>query len=144
MHAKHLSIGVVVLAVLFIGAISQAQGLHRNNALYNGVPLTAFNNSAKAGMLRNAYDILETGDHDYQGHRVKAMHAIEAAAKHLGVILRGDDKDRPPQALSDEKLREARGLLQNVLGAAEVKSQRRISWRINEAISDINTALSIR
>ena len=95
-------------------------------------------------MMRDAYDILATGDHDYDGHRVKAMRSIEMAAKRLGVILRGDDKDRPRQALSDEKLREAQGLLQNVVGAAEVKNQRRVVWRINEAVGEINTALTIR
>jgi hypothetical protein len=46
--------------------------------------------------------------------------------------------------LSDAKLREAQGLLQNVLGAAEVKNQVRITKHINNAINQINIALSIR
>jgi hypothetical protein len=58
--------------------------------------------------------------------------------------LSGDAKDRQPQPLSDAKLREAQGLLQNVLGAAEVKNQKRVTKHINEAIDQINTALSIR
>jgi dihydroxyacetone kinase len=95
-------------------------------------------------MLQNAYLILATGDHDYQGHRVRAMHQIEAAAKLLGMTLSGDAKDRQPQPLSDAKLREAQGLLQNVLGAAEVKNQVRITKHINNAINQINIALSIR
>ena len=95
-------------------------------------------------MLQNAYLILATGNHDYKGHRVKAMQHIEAAAKLLGVTLSGDAKDKQPQPLSDAKLREAQGLLQNVLGAAEVKNETRISKHINAAIDHINTALSIR
>jgi hypothetical protein len=72
------------------------------------------------------------------------MKHIEAAAKLLSVTLSGDAKDKQPQPLSDAKLREAQGLLQNVLGAAEVKNQKRITKHINAAIDQINTALSIR
>jgi hypothetical protein len=104
----------------------------------------AFSDSAEAGMLQNAYLILATGNHDYQGHRVKAMHQIEAAAKLLGMSIGGDAKDRQSQPLSDAKLREARGLLQSVLGAAEVKNQNRISKHITEAINQINVALTFR
>jgi hypothetical protein len=43
-----------------------------------------------------------------------------------------------------EVLREASGLLSNVLGSSEVKGQERIAKRINEAINQINIALSIR
>jgi hypothetical protein len=49
------------------------------------------------------------------------MHQIEAAAKLLGMSLSGDAKDKQPQLLSDAKLREVQGLLQNVQGASEVK-----------------------
>ena len=41
------------------------------------------------------------------------------------------------------KMREAAGLLQNVLGAAEVKGQPRITKHISAAINQINTALSV-
>jgi hypothetical protein len=72
------------------------------------------------------------------------MRAVEAAAKLLGTNIRGDDKDREPQPLSDAQLRSAQGLLQNVLGAAEVKNQKRVTKHLNEAINQINIALSIR
>lgn len=110
----------------------------------NQFQIVAFSDSAEAGMLRSAYLILVTGDHDYKGHRVKAMHQIEAAGDLLGMDVRGDAKDRQPQALSDAKLREAQGLLQNVLGSAEVKSQKRVSKHIIEAINQISDALSTR
>ena len=105
---------------------------------------TTFADSAEAGMLQQAYLILATGDHDYKGHRVRAMHQIEAAAQLLGMNLSGDAKDRQPQPLSDAKLREAQGLLQSVLGSAEVKNQKRVAKHITEAINQINIALSIR
>jgi hypothetical protein len=99
---------------------------------------------SEARALTRAYLILATGDHDYKGHRVKAMHQIEAAAKLLGVNLGGGAKDRQRQVLSDDKLRDVRGMLETVLGAAEVKGQPRISKHITEAINQINDALDIR
>ena len=104
----------------------------------------AFSDSAEAGKLRRAYIILATGDHDYKGHRAKAMRAVEAAGKLLGMDLGGDLKDRTPQVLSDDKLREAQGLITEVLGAAEVKDQKRITKRLDEAVNQINDALATK
>jgi hypothetical protein len=104
----------------------------------------AMSKFSEAKALIRSYRILATGDHDYKGHRVKAMHQIEAAAKLLGVNLGGDAKARQKQVLSDDKLRDARGLLEIVLNSAEVKAQPRISRHITEAINQINVALSIR
>ena len=104
----------------------------------------AFSDSAEAVKLRRAYTILATGDHDYKGHRVKAMRAVEAAGKLLGMDLSGDLKDRTPQILSDDKLREAQGLITEVLGSAEVKDQDRIVKRLTEAVNQINAALATK
>ena len=104
----------------------------------------AFSDSKEADKLRRAYAILATGDHDYKGHRIKAMRAVEAAVKLLGMNLGGDLKDRTPQALSDDKLREAQGLISEVLTSAEVKDQDRIVKRLNEAVNQINDALATK
>jgi hypothetical protein len=150
MNIKYFSVSIIIVAVLSGGAnlravtTPAAQVVSGEVAVQSQFQPVVFSNTAEAGMLKRAYVILATGDHDYKGHRAKAMHAVEAAAKLLGVNIRGDDKDHQPQALSDAKLREAAGLLQNVLGAAEVKNEERISRHINEAIKQINLALSIR
>jgi hypothetical protein len=153
MNAKHLKtaaksaalITVLSCAVSLRAATpATAQTLGGSVAVPNQYQTVAFSSSAEAGMLQNAYLILATGDHDYQGHRVKAMHQIEAAAKLLGMNLSGDAKDRQPQPLSDAKLREAQGLLQSVLASSEVQNQKRITKHINNAINQINIALSIR
>ncbi|MGO8838397.1 MAG: hypothetical protein ACLQAH_16870 [Limisphaerales bacterium] len=123
---------------------SLPQTLGGSVAGQNQFQTVAFSDTAEAGMLHRAYVILATGDHDYKGHRVKAIHAVEAAAKLLNLDLSGDAKDKQPQALSDAKLREAQGLLQNVLGAAEVKNQKRVTKHLTEAVNQINVALSIR
>jgi hypothetical protein len=105
--------------------------------------MLAFSDTKEADMMHRAYRILASGDHDYHGHRVKAMEQVHKAADLLGLDLTGDDKDHQKQVLSDDKLREARGLLQNVLGASEVKSQKRISDHLNAAIKQIDTALRV-
>ncbi len=153
MNTKHLKTAAktaVFVTILACGmnlrattpATTQTSG--GSVAVQNQFQTVAFSGSAEAGMLQNAYLILSTGDHDFKGHRVRAMHQIEAAAKLLGLNLSGDAKDKQPQPLSDAKLREAQGLLQNVLGAAEVKNQKRVTKHINEAINQINIALSIQ
>lgn len=103
-----------------------------------------FRDSAEAGMMHRAYRILASGDHDYHGHRLAAMNQIRKAADLLGVDLTGDDKDHEKQVLSDDRLREARGLLQNVLNASEVKRQKHISKHIELAIKEIDVALRVR
>lgn len=100
-----------------------------------------FRDSKEAEMMHQAYRILASGDHDYHGHRAEAMHQIKKAAELLGVDLSGDEKSHERQALSDDRLRDARGLLQSVLGASEVKDQDRISDHIHAAIKEIDSAL---
>jgi hypothetical protein len=141
---------VALTAVLSYGAslhattATTAQALGAPMAGQNEFQPLAFSDSAEAGMLRRAYHILATGDHDYKGHRAKAMVAVEAAGKLLGMDLRGDDKDRQPQVLSDEKLREAQGLISSVLASADIKDQKRIVKHLNEAVNQINTALTVK
>jgi hypothetical protein len=153
MNTKHLKTAAkaaVLVTVLACGVNLRAatpattQTLSGSVAAQNQFQTVVFSDTAEAGMLQSAYLILATGDHDYKGHRVRAMHQIEAAAKLLGMNLSGDAKDKQPQALSDAKLREAQGLLQSVLGASEVKNQKRVTKHITEAINQINIALSIR
>jgi hypothetical protein len=153
MNTKYLSKStklVALAAILSYGVnlhavtLTTAQALSVSVAGQNQFQPMAFSDSAEAGMLRNAYIILATGDHDYKGHRVRAMHAVEAAGKLLNMDLSGDVKNRQPQVLSDDKLREASGLLSSVLGSSEVKGQARITKRINEAINQIDMALSLK
>jgi hypothetical protein len=144
--AKCAALVTVLACGLSLRAAAPATPQRMNDGAtsQNQFQTVAMNKFSEAKGLTRAYRILATGDHDYKGHRVKAMHQIEAAAKLLGVDLRGDDKARQKQVLSDDKLRDARGLLEIVLNSAEVKAQPRISKHISEAISEIDAALSIR
>jgi hypothetical protein len=101
---------------------------------------TILNASAEAGMLRQAYGLLATADHDYKGNRVKAMKSLEAAAKQLGISLSGDGKVREPQGASDAQLRSAQTLLAQAsagLSGAGLK-------HIQQAIQHLNVALAIQ
>lgn len=102
----------------------------------------AFSDSKEANMMIDAYDILASSDHDYDGHRAKAMKQVESAAKSLGVKLHGDDHDRQKQVISDEKMASAADMLTKVLDNSEVKGQPKISKHISEAIHQINLGLA--
>lgn len=132
------------VAVVRATTVQTAPVLNNPSATAAPLQFVSFRDSAEAESLRRAYRILATGDHDYKGNRVKAMHAVEAAGKVLGMDLSGDLKDRSPQPMSDERLREAQGLISQVLGSAEVKGQKRVVKHLNTAIAHINTALRIR
>jgi hypothetical protein len=103
--------------------------------------MVQFSNSKEADMMHRAYRILAYGDHDYHGHRVAAMKQVKQAADLLGLDLRGDDRDREVQVLSDDQLRTARDLLTHVLDNSEVKGQDRIAKHIHNAIDQIDKAL---
>ena len=142
--AKSAVLTTVLAIGLNLRAATPATPQTLGTAGPNQFPVAQTVGFSEAQTLTGAYLILATGDHDYKGHRVRAMHQIEAAGKLLGMDLAGGAKDRQKQVLSDDKLREARGLLETVLGAAEVRGQPRISKHINEAINQIDIALSIR
>jgi len=95
-----------------------------------------------AEVLRKAYSALRAADHDYHGHRRKAMEAIEEAGKALGADVKGDGKGHEPQAESDAHLRKAQSLLQTI-GNASAKSGR-IGKHVEHALSELSVALSMK
>lgn len=105
----------------------------------------AYNDTAEADNLRNAYRLLSQGGNDYNGHRAKAMEHLEAAAKLLGTDLKGASataKEQVSQETSESNLQQAKTLLQNVEGTSEVKNQPRVAKHIRQAISQIDDALA--
>ena len=93
-----------------------------------------------AGLLVRAYTTLEQADHDYKGHRKAAMKQIEAAAKLLGVKVRGDGKGHEKQGVSDAQLRTAQGLLQQAQSGLRGKPL----GHVNKALQQLSIALSIK
>ena len=151
MNTKSLSIQVAVLtltltcgAALRANTITTAQTMGSATIGQPGFQMVEFRDRAEAKMLRDAYIILASGDHDYNGHRVGAMQQVRSAAELLGLDVSGDARGGKPQLLSDDRLREAKGLIVQVLGAAEVKDQKPVVKRLNEALHQINEALGIK
>jgi hypothetical protein len=93
-----------------------------------------------AGLLVQAYTTLEQADHDYKGHRRAAMKQIEAAAKLLGVKVRGDGKGHEKQGVSDAQLRAAQGLLQQAQSGLSGKPLQ----HVNKALEQLSIALGIK
>ena len=145
MKTKLLSFVAIasVMGTASVLAITQPQTASDQTAQAGQFETVRFSDTAEADMMHRAYRILAFGDHDYKGHRVAAMKQVKTAADLLGLDLSGDDRNRQPQVLSDDKMREARDLLTHVLNAAEVKGQPRISKHINAAIRQIDIALEI-
>jgi hypothetical protein len=107
------------------------------------------------GLLKTADGKLQAADHDYAGHRVKAMEHIHAAVALLGSSLGiamggfGSGSGNLPQQRSDEMLREALHHLNMVegslaSGANRVARHHRARASVAEAIREVRTALEVR
>jgi hypothetical protein len=96
--------------------------------------------AASGALLAQAYTALEQADHDYKGHRVAAMKHIEAAGKLLGVTIGGGGKGHEKQAVSDEQLRAAQGLLEQARSGLSGKPLK----HVNKALEQLSIALKIK
>jgi len=92
-------------------------------------------------LLTQAYAALAAADHDYDGHRVAAMKSVEAAAKELGVSIKGNGPGHERQRTSDEQVRAAQGLLQQ---ASTAGLPPKVQKHIEKAIEHINAALGVK
>jgi hypothetical protein len=90
-------------------------------------------------LLNEAYAALAQAKHDYKGHRVRAMKQIELALGEMGGKITKQGKNHEPQATSDAQLRAAQNLLEQASHEVSGKALK----HVDEAISQISTALSI-
>jgi hypothetical protein len=90
--------------------------------------------------LDDAYATLAQADHDYKGHRAKAMKQIELAVQELGGKISGHGKGHEPQGTSDAQLKAAQTLLQQTTSGFTGKALK----HVNNAIAQINDALAIK
>ena len=134
MNIKSLrfSIYTMVLALFLIAGL---------NSRAQSAPATpSVASTTSINQLTQAYTALSIADHDYQGHRVRAMKQIEAAAKVVGVILGGNGKGHEQQVTSDQQLQTATGLLQQARAGLPTKAQK----HVDKALEQLATALSIK
>jgi hypothetical protein len=128
-----LSVAVVTAASI---APSPALAQGRGRAPANPADVTA---------VVQAYRVLEQADHDYQGHRIKAMEHLRKAGLILGVTLKGDGKGHEQQGNSDSQLKQAQSMLQR-MNSSKVggKRHQRALTHVNNALGELQTALSIK
>jgi hypothetical protein len=94
-------------------------------------------------LLRQAYFTLFRADHDYDGHRIRAMEQTAHAARILGMELRGDGPAGERQGASDQQLSQAKALLEQALSLLATHHRPRAAEFVNNAIRHINIALRI-
>lgn len=97
--------------------------------------------------LVHAYLLLKHGNHDYEGHRVAALEHVAAAAKELGIEMRGDSLGGELQRKSDEQLRIASDLLRECrskLAHKDAKVLKRANYHVILAVKEIDEALKVK
>jgi hypothetical protein len=94
--------------------------------------------------VAHAHRLLKLANHDYAGHRVKAMKELEAAGKALHLELGGELIEHERQWKSDEQLVEARRLLREARNKLEKEDRDRVAARLDKAIEEIDTALKVK
>lgn len=159
--SSRIVIAVTFVASPFFGSISQAAipaTLVRKN-------LDHANNQRVVKELHSAKQLLEKADHDYAGHRARAVHEITTAIHELqhhgkstsqhrkrsGSLQHPANRNVPatgkklkePQAVSDAQLKQAGQILANSL--TQISSNHtRARANIQAAMNELNTALKIK
>ncbi|MEI6322002.1 MAG: hypothetical protein WCP60_02720 [bacterium] len=110
---------------------------------YRG-PAILNHGSTSAFLLQQAYAKLESADHDYQGHRARAMNLIKEAIYRVGGSINPSTPTsgggHEAQTVSDQQLKDARVTLTQV----RVQLARKPLEMVDNAITEIDTALSIK
>jgi hypothetical protein len=95
----------------------------------------------KRHKLRRAYWLLEHAERDYDGHRGKARKEIERAAEVMHLDLKhGEGYTGEPQQVSDERMREAKHLLEDIVDPGHAREHEHI-WK---AVQEINKSLALK
>jgi hypothetical protein len=166
-----VAIRPALLTAVFTGLLVAGEGRSRQKNP-NGAN-TAAKQAVKieeAAVLNDAYVLMAMANHDYAGHRAKAMEYVEYAIKRLDgsvmkngtnsqkVVAARDEIDTARakflaqrrgtlpkgQALSDLQMREALQLISRVYGAASVQKQPKIHEQVGNAIEQINISPAIK
>jgi hypothetical protein len=106
--------------------------------------LDAAAKGSEISMLQNAYVLLSQANHDYDGHRVKAMQSIHKAALLLRVNLQAKGDVHEDQGTSDSQLQQAQKMLQQARTFAVGKNQRKLVKHLDAAIGHLSAALGTK
>jgi hypothetical protein len=154
MSVARVSLVAALVVLTFASSLSAQNGHKRHPAWANRPQRTGYNYyttgyrgvpaTGDVQTLTQAYSTLASADHDYKGHRAKAMQAIKKAARLMGQKIGGDGKVKEQQTLSDDQLKGVQASLQKVRGTVGGHNSQRVVEHINTAIHELTTALSIK
>ncbi|HWD90913.1 MAG TPA: hypothetical protein VG938_01060 [Verrucomicrobiae bacterium] len=105
--------------------------------------LSAYAQSPRENLV-HAYHLLKMANHDYAGHRAKAMDEVSTAGRSLGLELGGDLPPAERQWQSDQQLKEARHLIRESRDQLERADRDRAARHLDEAIREIDEALKVK
>lgn len=91
--------------------------------------------------LVHAYVLLKHANHNYEGHRARALEHVEAAGKALDLKLEGDTDNHERQWKSDQMLAEARHMLYHARESFERHDRERAATHVDRAIEEIDRAI---
>lgn len=91
--------------------------------------------------LVHAYVLIKHANHNYEGHRARALEHVEAAGKALDLKLEGDTNNQERQWKSDQMLAEARHMLYHARDALDRHDRERAATHVDRAIEEIDRAI---
>ncbi len=94
--------------------------------------------------LAHAYYLLKTADHDYKGHKDKAIHEVQSAGRELGIKLEGHVSDHERQLKSDDQISAAASLLRDARDKMEAADRDKVATHLQKAIEEVDAALKAR
>jgi hypothetical protein len=148
-----LALSAALGVALVSTSVSAAPGATRPNTGKTHPKGTANANTNAVTVLHQVHGLLATANHDYDGHRAKAVHHVSQAIHELGGTHKGTNKGananangngpaiREPQAQSDAQLQQAIQLLNGLQGQV---ANAKAAEHLKEAIAELNTALKIK
>jgi hypothetical protein len=89
----------------------------------------------------HAFVLLKHANHDYNGHRTKAIEHVQAAGRALNLKLEGGASERERKWESDQSLAEARNLLFHARSAFEAHDRELAVKHVDRAIEEIDSGL---
>ena len=126
------------LATAASRAASAPSSLVANAAVLQPVELQRVDwDDAKRHKLRRAFWLLEFTKDDYGGHKEKAKEEIKKAGHDMGIDLHSESFPAEGQRVSDERLREAKHLLEDIVDPGHHREHEHI-WR---AVQELDRAL---
>jgi hypothetical protein len=100
----------------------------------------AYAESAREEIV-HAFILLKHANHDYGGHRAKAIEHVQAAGRAMNLKLEGGPSERERKWESDQSLAEARTLLVHARGAFEADDRELAAKHVDRAIEEIDGGL---